>query len=218
MKERHKSIILHSVSAILFLFVLLAIIEQVRLRQYMNLLWLCYFNMALISIGIIAKKPNLILSQILILMIPDLLWIFDFFGILVTGTPVLGTARYFFAGNRDLLSQILSVQHLFTIPLSLLVLSLVKIKKSYKALFISFIEITLFFVLSYFIPGNYGVNCLPTSEICTSLQMPKFIPYPLFWFAVEFSFIIVSYFIVAFLLFIKRIIFVQSVYYAQQKN
>lgn len=204
MKERHKSIILYSISILFFLLVLLSVITNLRLKQYMNLLWLCYFNMALISIGIIAKKPNLILSQILILMIPDLLWIFDFFSIFITGTSILGAAKYFFAGNRGLLQQILSVQHLFTIPFSLLALSLIKVKKSYKALLISSIEIILFFLLMYLIPGNYGVNCLPTSEICTFLQMPKFIPYPLFWFAVEFSFIIVSYFIVAFLPFIKK--------------
>ncbi len=204
MEKGKENIVLYSILVVFFLLILLSVITNLILKQYMNLLWLCYINMALVLAGIIAKKPNLILSQILILMIPDLLWIFDFLGILITGTSFLGTAKYFFTGSRGLLSQIVSIQHLFTIPLSLLALSLIKVKKSYKALLISSIQIVLFLVLMSLIPGNHGVNCLPNPEICTSLQMPEFIPYPLFWLAMEFFFIAISYLIVSFLPFIKK--------------
>jgi len=58
--------------------------------------------------------------------------------------------------------------------------------------------------LGFILPAGAGINCLPTPTICTSIIFPKFIPYPLIWLVLGFSFIIISYFIVTSFPFIKK--------------
>jgi hypothetical protein len=48
-------------------------------KDLLGLFWMCYIGIFLITLGIFLKKPNLVLSQIFILLIPDLLWTLDFF-------------------------------------------------------------------------------------------------------------------------------------------
>ena len=93
----------------------------------------------------------MILSQIIILAIPDLLWTFDFFYMIFSGHSLLGIVGYF--PGENLLGRILSLQHLYVIPLSLIALSIIKIKKDYKILLVSLGEVSLIFLLTLiFVP------------------------------------------------------------------
>jgi hypothetical protein len=203
MKEGNKKIILYVIASVFILIVLFIIISLLLEKEYVSLLWMCYTAMALIAVGIIMKKPDLILSQIIILFIPDLLWIIDSFFILITGNYLLGITRYLFIGDRTLLQQVLSTQHLVTVPLALFALSLMKIKKSYKPLIIGLAEIMFFFGIMFITSfGGGGVNCLP-DPTCVSITFPTFIPYYIIWIVLQFSFVIISYFAVTSLPFIK---------------
>lgn len=208
MKEEIKNIILYSIAILFFVVVALTISSYLKQGLYFAVFWVCYTYMVLVAVGIIAKKPNLILSQIIIMLIPNLIWVIDFMIILITGNSPLGFAKYFFTGEGALLSNILSLHHIYSVPLGIFALSLMKIKKSHKAILISFVEIIFFFILGLFvIPAKHGINCLPTARICSSLTFPEFIPYPLIWLTVVFSFTIISYFIIISLPFIKKIFY-----------
>lgn len=205
MKERTRNIILYSISILFILIIFLIAYLHLKQKLYFSLFWVCYTCMTLISLGIILKKSDLIFSQVIILFIPDLVWVVDFFILLISGNSPLGFAKYFFTGDRGLLANILSLQHFFTVPLGIFALSLMKIKKNYKPLLIAFGEIIIFFLLGFVIPAGYGVNCLPTPTVCTSIVFSDFIPYPLVWLILEFSFITVSYLIIVSLPFLRKI-------------
>jgi hypothetical protein len=108
----------------------------------------------------------------MILMIPDFLWIFDFFSLLIRGSSIVGIADYFFFVKKDIFQIVIATQHFYTVPLGIWALKIMKAKKSYRALLISFIEILFFCILMLIIsPG--GVNCLPTLTNCTSVVFPN---------------------------------------------
>jgi hypothetical protein len=208
MEKRNRKIVLNSIAGIFILTVVLVYYSFIAQRAYSSLLWMCYIAMIIMAAGILMRKPNLIVSQMMILLIPDLLWVFDFIAILITGNSVLGVSKYFFMGNRTILQEILSLQHFYTIPLSLWALSIIKIKRNYKPLIISSAEIIILFFFSLFIfPLIYidsAINCLPNSIGCTFMQFTHLIPYPIIWLIISLSFVIVSYFAIIFIPFIQK--------------
>jgi hypothetical protein len=204
MKNKTKDIILYCIAALLIISLFFAIGFYLRNKLYIGLFWICYTALPLIIIGILLKKPNLILSQLIIIMIPDLMWIADFIGILLTGNSFLGVSKYFFESG-SLFKKVLTLQHLYTVPLSILALGILKIDKiKLKLILISFVELIGFFILGFILPAQYGINCLPTSANCTSFVFSKIIPYPLIWIIVEFSFVLISFLILYYLPFIKK--------------
>jgi len=154
----------------------------------------------LIIIGLATKNSFLILSQVISLAIPDLLWTFDFFYTFFTGHNLLGIAGYFI--KEDILGRILSLQHLYVAPLSIVALFILGVKKDYRILLLSFGEVILIFLLTLiFVPASSGVNCIHVN--CTIISL-NFLPFPLVWFIFEFGFITLSYFIVTSLPFVKK--------------
>ena len=83
-----------------------------------QILWFCYLGLVLIGIGIFMGNGGLIGSQIAILGIPLIIWDVDFIYRAIFGAPLLGITNYLFV-NRPILSQLISAQHLFTLPLAL---------------------------------------------------------------------------------------------------
>ena len=203
MKEKYKNIILYSILILLSLTLFLMIIHTLLMKSYFAFFWYCYIAIFLIIIGLFKKNSSLILSQVIIIAIPDLLWIFDFIYLIFTGHVLLGVAQNFIGGLFD---KIISLQHLYVVPLSLLALSTIKTKKNYKILLISLGEIILIFLLTlFFVPGSNipssNVNCV--HESCTIFPM-NFLPYYVEWFLFTFGFVIISYLIIISLPFIKK--------------
>jgi len=196
MEEKKKKIILYGIAIILSLTLFIIIIHFLQVKDYFALLWICYITLVLILVGIIRKDSNLILSQIIILLIPSTIWIIDF--IISTVNPKNLEIPIVFFNVGSFSQAILSILHIYTIIFALIALALLKIeKKSYKALLIGFIEIGIVFLLMILIPGNYGVNCLPTPVYCmVSITLPGFIPYPLFLLFSVSVFIMISYFVI----------------------
>jgi hypothetical protein len=201
--KRRYNLILNLIIGIFSAVLIFAIILYISKGLTWNLLWICYPAITLITIGIFFKKSNLILSQVVILFVPDSLWIFDFIIKLVTGKSPLGMTNYFF-NNPFSLSNILTLHHFFIVPLSILALFILKVKRNDKVFGLVLLELLFFFILSYLIPQNSGINCLPISTICTSLKFPKTIPYPLIWGAVEVIFTFLSYYLLISLPFLKK--------------
>jgi hypothetical protein len=193
-REKGKKVILYSIAAIFSITFLLIIIKFFLSKDLPQLLWVCYISIFFIIIGLFRKNSNLVLSQVIILAIPDLLWIFDFACLLISGHALIGLVSYF--PSQTFLEKVVSFQHLYTIPLSLFALSLMKVKKNYKVLLFSLAQFALIFFLTLLlVPSVRGdINCIHFS--CVQLVNMNFLPYHLSWFLVTFGFTAISYFVI----------------------
>lgn len=201
MNERCKDIIIYLIAIIFSLTFVLIVIKFLLSKNYSLLLWVCYLAFPVIIIGLIKKNPYLILSQVVILAIPDLFWVFDFIYLILTGHSPMGLVVYF--PNQIFLEKIVSMQHFYTVPLSLVALSILKLKKNYKVLLVSLVEIVLVFLLTLLLVPADGniINCIHLN--CINIKL-TFLPPSAIWFMFTFSFVISSYFIITSLPFIRK--------------
>ncbi|MBS3094550.1 hypothetical protein J4474_02695 [Candidatus Pacearchaeota archaeon] len=142
-----------------------------------NILWFCYFGLCLIGIGALTKNSSLVKSQLNILTIPLIIWTVDFFSYFFLGHTLFNITSYFFE-PFSLISKTIALQHLFTIPLGILLLKKIN-KKAKLSWMISLIQIIILFLLSR-IFTNYEQNLNWAYHTSLDLSIPF---YPLFWFA-----------------------------------
>lgn len=133
--------------------------------------------MILIGIGILSKNSSLILVELNILGISLILWSIDFLYQAATNVPLWGITDYLFRGDL-IIPKIVSLQHLYTVPILLFTLSLLKIKhynlwaiSLLQALFIQIIT------LRYTLPQE-NINCVYRS--CISF-LPLTWHYQIIW-------------------------------------
>ncbi len=197
-----KNIILNIIGLIFLITYILIAIYLISWKDYSAFLWGCYIAIPLMAIGIFKKNSSLILSQLIILAIPDILWAIDFFSILFTGNSVFGITIVSNFFRKSVLAKFVFSQHLYTIPLAIISLSFLKIKKNHKILLISLMEMVILALLTIFLAPNGNVNCLPTNK-CTSVPL-NFLPYPFIWIGFIFLSITISYLLITSLPFVKE--------------
>ena len=190
--DKKKNLIIYGISILFSITLLLMIFNTLRRQAYYELFWYCYPALFLIIVGLFRKKSNLILSQLIIIAIPDLFYIFDVIYFAFTGNLLLGIAKNFvYVGFFE---KITSSQHFYILPLSLLALSLIKIKKNYKILLISLTEIILIFLVTLLIvPSLSMVNCVHSRCV---IPLLGFLPYYFEWFILIFGFALISYLLI----------------------
>ncbi len=181
----------------LFLIGVIAIINSIVYPEIANFLWLCYASLILIGAGMFFRKTYLIILQLNIIFIPILFWNLDFFYRLFTGKFLFGITEYFFAGGVNSLGNFISLSHVIILPLSVFFLYNYKIKRNDLWMF-SFIEIILFFILSFFLTSpDLNTNCVFYS--CINFINFTGAHYYFIWFFLNFIMIfITNYFLVKF--------------------
>ena len=187
-------------------FIILGVGAIINTIYHQNLglapiLWFSYISLILIGIGALTKNYLLIVSQLNIIAIPYIVWDIDFLYILFTGNSLLGIADYFFIPG-PLIGKIISSQHLFTVPLAIYALYLIKIRDNYTWL-ISFFEVgVVFFITRLISSSEQNINCVFSP--CMNFSIPY---YHLTWFISFFIIIFVTNFILI------RISFLRNSYY-----
>lgn len=170
---------------LILLFGLGAIINSFCQNYTEGILWFCYFGLVLLGIGILIKSSFLIVSQLNILFIPLIVWSVDFFYYFLTRKPLLGITDYFFT-NRNIFSQIISLQHILTIILVIGILP-VKSKNAWK---LSVFQIAAIYVLTrIFTSPGANINCVYRSCLSFTIE-----PYSLIWFIAFFLMIFLTNF------------------------
>lgn len=198
-KGEHR--IVYGIAIILSVTLILMITRTLLTKTYISFFWYCYTALLLVIIGLFMKNSKIILSQLVILAIPDLLWMIDFISLIFTGHAFLGITQDFY--KLSAFEKITSLQHFYTVPLIVYALSFLKIKKDYKILLVSLGEIILIFLLTISISNTLSINCI--NEGCIGINVKiSFLPYYLEWFIVMFGFAAISYLIITNLSFIKR--------------
>jgi len=176
-----------------FLFIILGIFAYYNGFQNSGLagvLWFSYTALFIIGIGMLTRNPYLIGSQINIVLLPYIVWNLDFFYVLITSESLWGITNYFFA-SRPISSQIITLQHLFIIPVSLVSLYFIKLKRNdfWK---LSLIWVSISFLLIRIINPVENINCV--FENCLPFQI-TFIPYPFVWFLSYIAIILLTNFL-----------------------
>ena len=178
MDNKIKSFVLTLIGTIYITLGILAFYNAIRYSETAGILWFSYIAFFLIGLGIITRNSYLIASQINIILIAYIFWNIDFFYILITSNSLWGITNYFFS-PRPTLSQLITLQHIFTIPVSLFSIYLIKLKRRDFWKF-SLAQITIFFFIIRIIgSGEENINCV--FENCLPLRIP-FVPYPIVWF------------------------------------
>lgn len=178
MHKRTKNIILTVFGITYVALGLFSFYNAFKYTETAGILWFSYLAFFLIGVGILTRKSELIASQLNIILIPYIVWNIDFLYVLITGNSLLGITNYFFV-QKPLIAQIITSQHIFTIPISLLAIYFIKIKNKSFWKF-SLAQITIFYILIRALSApEENVNCVFSS--CLPFQVPETI-YPLFWF------------------------------------
>jgi len=183
-----KEIILNVIGSFFLLMGIAAVLNAIYLKDYYGILWFCYAGLILIGISILKRNSYLLTAQLNILAIPLILWTIDFIYTLFNGQSIFGVVDYFFI-RGPLFAKIISLQHLFTIPLSFYALYLIKIKRedTWK---LSFAEIVVVYIITVILtPEANNINCVYGP--CINF-VPRF--YTLFWFVSSFLMVFVTSF------------------------
>lgn len=191
---KRRELILWIIFAVISFFYIIMIIDLILSNHPIDLFWTCYIAIPLILFGLLKKNSNLILSQVIILAMNDLVWIFDFACLVILGHTVIGINQVVNFPLQTLIEKLGNIQHLFVVPLSLVALSILKVKSNYKTLLFSFMELSIFFVATLlFVPLGEFINCV--HQTCITIPI-NFLPYPILWFIFTFSFVTISYLII----------------------
>ncbi|MDD2445140.1 MAG: hypothetical protein PHF09_02725 [Candidatus Nanoarchaeia archaeon] len=143
-----------------------------------SVLWISYFAFFFIGLGILIKNSYLIGAWFNIIFIPYLIWSIDFLYHLFFNKSLWGITDYMFV-SRVLISQIVSIQHIFIIPIALLSIYFIKLqKKDFWKL--SLILISMSFILTrLFTKPIENVNCV--FKNCLPFEIIPVL-YPISWF------------------------------------
>jgi hypothetical protein len=156
------------------------------------ILWFSYIGMILLGIGVLKRDSMLVLSQLNILGIPYLFWNFDFYYQLFSGKTLLGIAEYVFVPG-PIIGKIITSQHLITIPLALVAIYLIGLKRK-DAWKLSFIQLIIVFFITRFATSPVeNVNCVYKN--CANFNF-GFLPYWVEWFVAMFLLVYVTNWIV----------------------
>jgi hypothetical protein len=186
-----KEKIITRTTGILFLSLgIIAILNEIYRKNPGIILWSCYISLIIIGIGFLKKDKTIVESQINFLAFPLLFWTFDFLQYLFTGKSFLGISDYFFR-QGEIISKIITTQHLWSLPLSIFSIRYLKSKKNSK---ISIVYSIIFAILIFlgsriFASRESNINIVYSIFGITGIQ------YVFLWFGGVFLIIFTTYFV-----------------------
>jgi hypothetical protein len=178
MLTKNNKIFLNILGIVLITIAILAVYKTLKRGNLEGILWFCYLGLFLIGVGILLRNDTILASQLNILAIPLIVWAIDFFSyFLLGGKTIFGITEYMFI-QGPIVGKVISLQHIFTIPLSLYALKLIKLKNksTWKISIIQLMGIYLAVIL--FTSPEKNINCVYASCL-NILSTNEF--YPLIW-------------------------------------
>ena len=176
MDKRYNALLI-ALGIVYILLSALAFYNALKYPGFTGILWFSYTAFVLVGVGLLTRNSYLLGSQLNIIMLPYLFWTVDFFYVLITNQSLFGITDYFFA-SEPLINQIVSIQHIFIVPIVLFGIYLLKIKRNdfWK---LSAAQVVIFFFLSrLFSTSTENINC--AFENCLPFLIPISL-YPFAW-------------------------------------
>ena len=179
-----------NIAGVIFLvFGMIAVLNAVKLGDVPGILWFCYIGLIILGIGFLKKSYFLVESQLNILIIPLTVWAFDFIYFIIFGKSLLNIVGYFFEPG-PILGKVITLQHLFTIPLALYSLYFIRPKIKNSWIF-SIVQVSILFVITRILTTpERNINWVYHTSL--NLTVPY---YPLFWFVIIFVMIFLTNFL-----------------------
>lgn len=173
-----------------FFYVIIAVLAYYNSIKYFgpeSILWFSYFAFLFVGVGILTRNSYLIGSQINIFFIPYTVWTIDFMYHLLTSNSLWGITDYVFL-IRPSITYLVTIQHLFLIPIALISVYFIKFKRKDFWKF-SLIQVTIIFFLTRILSEPVkNINCV--FKNCLPFQFGSIL-YVLMWF-VAFIFMILA--------------------------
>ena len=188
--KTNKELFLNIIGFIFLLFGIVAVLNSFYIHNPNQIFWNCYIGCLLFGIGVLRRNGALIGAQICILAIPVIIWNVDFIFRLITGDILFGFTSYMFSEGFNI-GKIVSLQHLFVLPLGIFALS--KIKTAHFNFWkIALVQAFLMFIPVYFLTDHLdNINCVFASCIPLNLGLGQFAT----WFLGYFIIIAITNFI-----------------------
>lgn len=175
MPEKTRNFFLYVIGAVFLIFGIASVVNSLYRGNGGQILWGCYAALLILGIGAIGRKELLVGSQLCVLILPVLVWNIDFVYQIVSGNELWGITSYMFEGIG--FSQIISLQHVISVPLGVIALALIKPKR-FDFWKIAFIEVIfLFFAVALFTKPSANINCV--FESCVPFEIN--FPYAVAW-------------------------------------
>jgi hypothetical protein len=145
-------------------------------------LWLCNHAMIIAGLAILFRNRFWLTAMLNWAVLPVSAWCIDFLGRLLFGVHILGITEYMFTG--PMLTKLLSLQHLITVPLMLYGLLLMG-RPDKKAWTGTALHAAALWAISYFIiTPDYNINCAHAACSITLSWLPAYrIMWPVMAFA-----------------------------------
>jgi hypothetical protein len=177
--EKREKVILNTIAVFFILIVVAKYIQLISIGEINGFFWYCYIGMIVMAIAIFRKNSFMLVTQMNLLLIPTILWVFDFIYFVLTKQYLIGVSSPFF--TSFLFSQkLLSMEHIFLPIFSLIALYIIKIDKN-KIKFTFLISILegylIFFVTRIISSPAENINCV--YKTCLNFNLPFY--YPIHW-------------------------------------
>lgn len=136
-----------------------------------NFLWICNLCNFILLAGLWTENRLLVSSQIVAVLVIDLIWSVDLITALFSGFHPFGGTAYMFSGEIPLHVRLMSLYHVFTPPL--LLFSVFRLGYSRRGLLLQTVITWLLFPLSYLLTdAERNVNWVHGAFGSTSVGMP----------------------------------------------
>jgi len=199
-KRNYKFLVLNILGVFFLILGIGAIVNSLYLRNLTQIFWMCYISLILIGVGILKKNSFLIISQINILAIPFIFWDIDFIYWLVFNQPLWGITDYFFLERTFTIGKVISLQHLFTVPIALYATHLIGLKRKDTWKFSMVQAVLVYIAVTIFTSPETNINCV--FDPCINIYFG--LPYRLTWFLIFFIMIIITTNVVNRLKFLRK--------------
>ncbi len=182
--------------AVFFALGVLAVVSSYNSIGFSGIFWFSNLALLFVGAGMILKKPWLIASQMNIVFIPYLFWNIDFFYVLINSESLWGITDYFFT-ERSFVLQVITLEHIFIIPVAVAFLFMYKPKKFDFWKFSIAQVLMVFAILRIIGDEKSNINCV--YRTCSPINF-SFIPYEISWVAGYIAIILVTNLALAFIL------------------
>lgn len=166
LKNSKKERILNIIGVVLLLMGITVLVEHSVFGRWQYSVWFCNHAMIISGLAVLFRNRFWLTAMLNWSLIPLSLWVIDFIGKVFFGVYIFRITEYMFDGT--LLAHIISLQHLFTVPLMLYAMYLLGKPARWAWLGTTLHAAILWIISYYIITPDYNINCV--HQACISMR------------------------------------------------
>ena len=128
-KIKNKDVLLNIIGVLLILFFVIRTIFLIKDGSFQDIFWLCNHAPLIFGIAILFRSSFWITAEISFVFIGVLVWVIDYFSKIIFDFHIFGSTAYLFLITNQGFFYVTSLIHLFSLPLAIWALLLIKKKE-----------------------------------------------------------------------------------------